>query len=430
MVRQFDVRSSRFSPQDVLRNSRTSSPNNEKAVAAIISRVRRHGDDALRSYTKKFDGAALTSLAVSEKEIRKALANADPGFVRLLVEAARKIRRFHSRQRRASWRIRERFGSDLRQRYIPVERVGVYVPGGKAAYPSTVMMNVIPAQVAGVKNILLASPPDRNGNVHRDVLTAAAILGINKVFRVGGAQAIAAFAYGTKSIPAVDIIVGPGNIFVATAKKMLFGKVGIDSIAGPSEVVVLADDSARPDFIASDMAAQAEHDESASSILVTTSPRLAEAVKSELRKLLTILPRKVIITSSLKNHGAIVLVKDLQQGVEFVNQLAPEHLEIITKHDAATLQGVTNAGSIFLGNFSPVAVGDYFAGPNHVLPTDGTARFFSPLSVDTFMRKSSVVNYSRRTMEAVSEKVARFAEHEGLTAHALSARLRGRRKFR
>ena len=430
MVRQFDVRSSRFSPQDVLRNSRASSPNIERSVAAIIRRVRRHGDDALRFYTKKFDGAALTSLAVSEKEIRKALANADPGFVRLLVEAARKIRRFHSRQRRAPWRIRERFGSDLRQRYLPVETVGVYVPGGKAAYPSTVLMNVIPAQVAGVKNILLASPPDRNGNVHRDVLTAAAILGINKVFRVGGAQAIAAFAYGTKSIPAVDVIVGPGNIFVATAKKMLFGKVGIDSIAGPSEVVVLADDSARPDFIASDMAAQAEHDESASSILVTTSPRLAEAVKSELRKLLTILPRKSIITSSLKNHGAIVLVKDLQQGVEVVNQLAPEHLEIITEHDTATLQDVTNAGSIFLGNFSPVAVGDYFAGPNHVLPTDGTARFFSPLSVDTFMRKSSIVNYSRRTMEAVSEKVARFAEHEGLTAHALSARLRGRRKLR
>ncbi len=430
MVRQFDIRSSRFYHQVILRNSNTSSPGIERVVAAIIRRIQLHGDDALRFYTKKFDGAVLTSLAVSEREISKALANADPGFVHLLVEAAKKIRRFHSRQRRASWRMKEKFGSDLRQRYLPVERVGVYVPGGKAAYPSTVLMNVIPAQVAGVKNIVLVSPPDRDGNVHRDVLTAAAILGIKKVFRVGGAQAVAALAYGTRIIPAVDVIVGPGNVFVATAKKMLFGKVGIDSIAGPSEIVILADDSARPDFIASDMAAQSEHDQSASSILVTTSPRLAEEVKREVKKLLTILPRSGIIASSLKNHGAIFLVRDLQQGEDIVNQLAPEHLEIITKNDDAVLKKIRNAGSIFLGNFSPVAVGDYFAGPNHVLPTEGTARFFSPLSVDTFMKKSSVVNYSKRAMESVSEKVARFAEHEGLTAHALSARLRGRRKQR
>ena len=430
MVRQFDIRASHSYSQAILRNSGTSSPRVEKAVAAIIRRVQLHGDGALRFYARKFDGAALTSLAVSEREIHKALSNADPEFVRLLLEAARNIKRFHSRQRRASWKIKEKFGFDLRQRYLPVERVGVYVPGGKAAYPSTVLMNVIPAQVAGVNNIVLVSPPDKNGNVHRDVLTAASILGIKRVFRVGGAQAIAALAYGTKTIPAVDVIVGPGNIFVATAKKMLFGKVGIDSIAGPSEIVILADDSARPDFIASDMAAQAEHDESASSILVTASPRLAEAVKKELKKLLLTLPRKAIITSSLKNHGAIFLVKDLHQGVEIVNQLAPEHLEIITKNDNATLKNIKNAGSIFLGNFSPVAVGDYFAGPNHVLPTEGTARFFSPLSVDTFMKKSSIVNYSRRAMESVSEKVARFAEHEGLTAHALSARLRGRRKQR
>ena len=430
MVRQFDIRSSRSTPQVLMRKSRSSSPVIGEAVAAIIRRVQFQGDRALRFYTKKFDGVALTSLAVPERKIRKALADADPEFVRLLREAAKNIKRFHERQRRSGWRIRKKFGSDLRQRYLPVERVGVYVPGGKAAYPSTVLMNVIPAQVAGVKDIVLVSPPDRNGNVHRDVLTAAAILGIKKVFRIGGAQAVAALAYGTKSIPVVDVIVGPGNIFVATAKKMLFGKVGIDSIAGPSEIVILADDSARPDFIASDIAAQAEHDESASSILVTTSPPLAEAVKSELKRLLTILPRKSIIASSLKNHGAIFLVKDLQQGVEVVNQLAPEHLEIITKNNDAVLENVKNAGSIFLGNFSPVAVGDYFAGPNHVLPTEGTARFFSPLSVETFMKRSSVVNYSRRTMESVSEKVARFAEREGLTAHALSARLRGRGKRR
>ena len=430
MVRQFDIRAARsFSPA-ILRSSRSSSPDVQKAVAAIIRRVERFGDDALRFYSKKFDGAALTSLAVSEKEIRKAMANADPEFVRLLAEAAKKIKRFHIRQRRSEWRIKEHFGSDLRQRYLPVERVGVYVPGGKAAYPSTVLMNVIPAQVAGVKNIVLVSPPDSNGNVHPDVLTAAAILGINRIFRVGGAQAIAALAYGTKSIPAVDVIVGPGNIFVAIAKKMLFGKVGIDSIAGPSEIVILADDRGRADFIAADMLAQAEHDQSASSILVTTSPRLAEAVTGELKRLLITLPRKAIIVSSLRNHGLVILVKDVDQGADVVNQLAPEHLEIITRNDTATLRKIKNAGSIFLGNFSPVAVGDYFAGPNHVLPTEGTARFFSPLSVDTFIKKSSVVNYSRRTMESVSEKVARFAEHEGLTAHALSARLRGRRKGR
>ena len=334
MVRQFDIRSLRFYPQVILRNSNTSSPAIEKAVAAIIRRIQLHGDSAIRFYTKKFDGAVLTSLAVPEREIRKALSNADPEFVHLLVEAAKKIRRFHSRQRRASWRVKEKFGSDLRQRYLPVERVGVYVPGGKAAYPSTVLMNIIPAQVAGVKKIALVSPPDKKGNVHRDVLTAAAILGIKRVFRVGGAQAVAALAYGTKTIPAVDVIVGPGNVFVATAKKMLFGKVGIDSIAGPSEIVILADDSARPDFIASDMAAQAEHDEFASSILVTTSPRLAEEVKRELKKLITILPRKSIIATSLKNHGAIFLVNVYLEGRVSLRQLG------IRERDLLRINGV------------------------------------------------------------------------------------------
>ncbi len=428
MIRQFDVRASHaFSPA-ILRNSRSSSQAVEKAVATIIRRVELDGDDALRFYTRKFDGAALKSLAVSEQEIQNALANADPEFHHLLLEAGKNIKRFHARQRRSSWKVQEKFRSELRQRYLPVDRVGVYVPGGKAVYPSTVLMNVIPAQVAGVKNIVLVSPPDNKGNVHPDVLAAAAILGIKKIFRVGGAQAVAALAYGTRTIPAVDVIVGPGNIFVASAKKMLFGKVGIDSIAGPSEIVVLADDYARPDFIASDMIAQAEHDESASSILVTTSPRLARAVKAELKKLAKSLPRKSIIVSALKNRGAILLVRNLQQGAEIVNELAPEHLEIVTKNDNAVLKNIKNAGSIFLGNYTPVVVGDYFAGPNHVLPTERTARFFSPLSIDTFIKKSSVVHYTRRAMESVSEKVARFAEHEGLTAHALSARLRGRKK--
>jgi len=426
MLRQFDLRISRHLPPIMLRRSGTSSPSVERAVAAIIRRVELRGDDALRFYTQKFDRAKVKSLNVPQADIRDALAKAEPGFVRLLTEAVKKIQKFHDRQRHSSWKMKERFGSELRQRYLPVERVGVYVPGGKAAYPSTVLMNVIPAQVAGVKEIVLVSPPDKNGNIHPDVLTAAAILGVKSVFLVGGAQAIAALAYGTKTIPAVDVIAGPGNIFVATAKKLLFGKVGIDSIAGPSEIVILADDSARPDFIASDMTAQAEHDESASAVLVTTSSRLAAALNSELLKLLTVLPRQSIIASSLKKNGTIILVKNLKQGTDVVNQLAPEHLEIITKDDKGTLKKIRNAGSIFLGNFSPVAVGDYFAGPNHVLPTAGTARFFSPLSVDTFTKKSSVVSFSRRTMESVSEKVARFAEHEGLTAHALSARLRGK----
>ncbi|HTY09454.1 MAG TPA: histidinol dehydrogenase [Bacteroidota bacterium] len=430
MVRLVDLRSSRKNVRFQRTASRDSSANVETTVNAIIRRVQRRGDAALRFYSKKFEGAELRSFSVSEREILKARKNADPKFVRLLAEAEEKIRKFHLRQRRASWKIDEKFGSDLRQRYLPVDRVGVYVPGGKAAYPSTVLMNVIPAQVAGVEDIILVSPPDGSGNVNADVLTAAAILGVKKIFRVGGAQAIAALAYGTETIPAVDVIVGPGNIFVATAKKMLFGQVGIDSIAGPSEIVVLADDGASGEFVAADMAAQAEHDESASSILVTTSPRLAGEVQKALKDLLLILPRKGVIAPSLNDHGAIFLVRDLRQGAEVVNRLAPEHLEIITKSNEAVLKQIRNAGSIFLGNYSPVALGDYFAGPNHVLPTSGTARFFSPLSVDTFMKRSSVIKYSRRAMESASEKIARFAEHEGLTAHALSVRLRARSKGR
>jgi histidinol dehydrogenase len=349
------------------------------------------GDTAVRFYTKKFDGVELKTLSVSRKEIVNAFANADPKFVQLL---------------------------------LPVDRAGVYVPGGKAAYPSTVLMNVIPAQVAGVKEILLVSPPDKSGRVHQDVLTAAAVLGIRTIFRIGGAQAIAALAYGTRTVPAVDMIVGPGNAFVATAKRMIFGSVGIDGIAGPSEVVILADDSAQEDFVAADMLAQAEHDESASSILITTSTRLAGGVQKALKELLHTLPRKTIIAASLKQHGSIYLAKDIAQGADLVNLLAPEHLEIVTRDDEATLRKIKHAGSIFLGNYSPVVVGDYFAGPNHVLPTDRTARFASPLSVDSFMKKSSVIRYSKSMMRSVGSSVALFAEHEGLTAHALSAQLR------
>lgn len=428
MLRQFDLRSSRTHTLDFLQTRRSSQQDVGKAVAAIIRRVHSQGDDALRFYSRKFDGAEITSLRVPERKIWSALADADQRFVRVLREAAANIWKFHVQQRRTSWRLGEKFNSSLRQIYLPVERAGVYIPGGKAAYPSTVLMNVIPAKVAGVREIVLVSPPDKEGNVHRDVLAAAALLDIKHVFRVGGAQAIAALAYGTKSIPSVDVLVGPGNVFVATAKRMVFGKVGIDSIAGPSEVVILADESARPDFIASDMLAQAEHDELASSILVTPSVRFAERVDYEIVKMLHILPRNDIIASSLKNRGATILVKDLRHGLEIVNALAPEHLSIVTRNDGAILKKIKHAGSIFLGNYSPVAVGDYFAGPNHVLPTERTARFSSPLSVDNFMKKSSVIQYSKRKMESVSERVALFADHEGLTAHALSARLRGKRK--
>ena len=424
MIRLFDIRHSRSIPKMLEQHRTESSAPAEQVVGGILRTVRRNGDQALRSYTRKFDGAEIHELRVPVKEISAALRNADPEFVRLLKEAARNIRRYHERQRHESWQLAGPSGSSLRQRYSSVESAGVYVPGGKAAYPSTVLMNVVPARVAGVKRIALASPPDKNGRVHPDVLTAAAILNVREVYRVGGAQVIAAFAYGTRSIAPVDVIVGPGNIYVATAKRMVFGAVGIDGIAGPSEVVILADDAAQPEFVASDMLAQAEHDALASSILVTSSIVLAKEVQKSIERLIKTLPRRNLIAVSLKDRGAIVVVRNIALAVKVVNDLAPEHLEIITKNDEAVLKKIKNAGSIFVGNYSPVALGDYFAGPNHVLPTERTARFSSPLSVDTFMKKSSIIRYSRNAMNAVGEKVAQFAEHEGLTAHALSARLR------
>jgi histidinol dehydrogenase len=426
MIRQFDLRSSYSLPKVFLYDRTSFSDSVERTVRAILRRVKHDGDDALRYYAKKFDGAVLSSLKVPEKEIRSALKHADPKFVKILRKSAANIRRFHQHQRHSSWKIREQFGSDLRQIYLPIERVGVYVPGGRAAYPSTVLMNVIPAQVAGVKEIHLVSPPDKSGKVNSDVLTVAAILGLSNVYCIGGAQAIAALAFGTKTIPAVDKIVGPGNIFVATAKRLVFGIVGIDSFAGPSEVVILADDTARPEYIAADMLAQAEHDEQASSILVTISKSLAAQVQAEIKKVVRILPRRKIIEASLARCGAIIFVRTLLQGADIVNALAPEHLEIVTKNQEQTLKLIKHAGSIFLGNYSPVAIGDYFAGTNHVLPTERTARFSSPLSVDDFVKKSSVTNYSKKKMESVSEDVAFFAEREGLTAHAFSLRLRGK----
>lgn len=400
----------------------------EKTVASILHAVQKNGDDALFAFTKKFDGVVLKSLTVSQKEIREAVKRSDKKFLSVMKQAAANIQKFHQHQLRKPFSLKVNGGSELRQIFRPMERVGVYVPGGKAAYPSTVLMNVIPAQVAGVKEIHLVSPPDKNGNVHTDVLVAAALLGVKNVYRIGGAQAIAALAFGTETIPAVDKIVGPGNIFVATAKKMVYGTVGIDSFAGPSEVVILADNSADPVFIASDLLAQAEHDERAVPILVTPSKSLAQNVNAEVRRLNNMLPRKNILAASLKNQGRIYLVSSLQHGIAVTNEIAPEHLEIITTKNELVLKQIRHAGSIFLGNYSPVAVGDYFAGPNHVLPTERTARFSSPLSVDDFIKKSSVIRYSQKQMEDVADDVALFAEHEGLTAHALSLRLRKNKK--
>jgi histidinol dehydrogenase len=401
----------------------------EDAVRGILERVKKEGDAAVCHYNEKFGGGAKSQLRVSKAEIDAAYARADKKFIRILKAAIKNIRRFHLEQLRPSWVIDDLDGTELRQIVRPVDSAGVYVPGGKAAYPSTVLMNVIPAQVAGVKNIHLVSPPNAKGAVHADVLTAAKLLGIGNVYRAGGAQAIAALAFGTETIPAVDKIVGPGNVFVATAKKMVFGRVGIDSFAGPSEVVVLADATANPAFVATDMLAQAEHDELASSVLVTTSEALAHDVKEILEGFVVELPRSSIMEKALSNRSAIYLVRTIGEAIELTNRLAPEHLEIITRNDEAVLKKIRHAGSIFLGNYSPVALGDYYAGPNHVLPTERTARFASPLSVDDFLKKSSVVRYTEARIRAAANDVAAFAVHEGLTAHALSVTIRKETKL-
>lgn len=423
MLKIIDIRKRKnisFDPAAV----RSDNASIEKSVAEIIRRVQKNGDDALKYYSRKFDGATISSIKVQPNEIAAILKSADSSFITILKESISNIRTFHKAQVRRPFSIKTKQNSELRQLYRPIEKVGVYVPGGKAAYPSTVLMNVIPAQVAGVKEIHLVSPPDKNGNIHPDVLLAALLLGIKNIYKVGGVQAIAALAYGTETIPAVDKIVGPGNIYVATAKRIVFGTVGIDSFAGPSEVVILADNSADASFVAADLLAQAEHDERAIPILVTPSRSFADKVNSEVKRMLQELSRKNIITTSMMNYGKIYLVASLQQGITVTNQLAPEHLEIITTKDESVLKQIHHAGSIFLGNYSPVAIGDYFAGPNHVLPTERTSRFSSPLSVDDFIKKSSVIRYSSKRMESVSERIAIFAEHEGLTAHAMSLRIR------
>jgi histidinol dehydrogenase len=387
-------------------------------VLEIIADVRVRGDEALKSYTEKFDGVRLDSLRVTDEEIERAYQNVSAEVLRIIQEAAENIRDYHERQKRESWITTKEDGTMLGQKITPLDAVGLYVPGGTAAYPSSVLMNVIPAQVAGVKRIVITSPPNKDGTLPAGVLVAANELRVKEIYKVGGAQAIAALAYGTETIRPVDKIFGPGNIYVALAKREVFGQVAIDMIAGPSEIVVLADETAKASEIAADLLSQAEHDERASAILVTPSMKLAFAVAREIEKQLETLPRKAIAASALENYGAIYVTETLAEAVEVVNELAPEHLEVMTAEPMQLLGQIRHAGAIFLGRFSSEPVGDYFAGPNHVLPTNGTARFSSGLSVDEFVKKSSIIFYSEPALKQNAEKIATFARLEGLEAHA------------
>jgi histidinol dehydrogenase len=398
------------------------------AVEGIVEAVRREGDDALLRYTASFDKVTLSAdqLRVPEEEIRGAYDRVEPEFLSALRQAAANITAFHEKQKRGTWMDVSPDGTMLGMVIRPLKRVGLYVPGGKAAYPSSVLMNVLPAKVAGVPEIVMVTPPATGGREGIDpyILVAAAEAGVTEMYRVGGAQAVAALAYGTASIPAVDKICGPGNIYVALAKRAVFGTVDIDSIAGPSEIAVLADDSADPRYVAADMLSQAEHDEMASAVLVTPSQALADAVAAELERQVATLPRADIARRSLEQYGAILLVNSLDEGIDVVNKLAPEHLEIITEDPLGLLGRIENAGAIFLGPYSSEPVGDYFAGPNHILPTNGTARFSSPLNVDDFLKKSSLIRYSKEALFRDASGIAALARHEGLEGHARAVEIR------
>jgi histidinol dehydrogenase len=398
----------------------------ENTVNEIIDNVRNNGDKALFDYTLKFDKCSLDSksVVVTKEEIKKAYEKLSPEFIEVMKKSAENIRVFHEKQKRNSWIETREDGSILGQRILPIEISGVYVPGGKAAYPSSVLMNVVPAKVAGVERIIMCTPPQADGSVNPGTLVAADIAGVDEVYRVGGAQAIAAMAFGTESIPKVDKITGPGNIFVALAKKACFGHVSIDSIAGPSEILVLADDTAKARYVAADLLSQAEHDELASAILVTTSKRLAEEVSKEIDEFLKTLSRADIISKSLENYGYIFVADTLEDAIDAANAVASEHLEIITANPFEVMTKIKNAGAIFLGEYSSEPLGDYFAGPNHILPTNRTARFFSPLNVDDFMKKSSIIAYSRDALSKVHKDIELFAKEESLTAHANSIAVR------
>lgn len=405
-------------------------PNNysayEDTVQAIVDDVRARGDEALFEYTKKFDGAELSAdnIRVTQAEIQEALSQVDPNLLAVMKKSMKNIREYHEKQKQYSWFDSKPNGTILGQKVTALSSVGVYVPGGKAAYPSSVLMNIIPAEVAGVEKIVMVTPPGKDGKVNPVTLIAAHLAGATEVYKVGGAQAIAALAFGTKSIPRVNKIVGPGNIFVALAKKAVYGHVSIDSIAGPSEILVLADETANPRFVAADLLSQAEHDELASAILVTTSMELAEKVSAEAEAFVQNLSRKAILEKSLENYGYILVADSMEDAIETANAIASEHLEIVTKNPFEVMTKIQNAGAIFMGEYSSEPLGDYFAGPNHVLPTNGTAKFFSPLSVDDFIKKSSIISYSREALKPVYKDIVQFAECEKLTAHANSIRVR------
>lgn len=388
------------------------------AVQEILLRVKEEGDEAVRVYTERFDRVRLEQFRVTEEEIAQAAGQLDPLVLEALNEAAQNIRDFHARQVRQSWFTTKESGTMLGQIIRPLKRVGLYVPGGSAAYPSSVLMNAIPAQIAGVAEIIIVTPPSQDGTINPAILAAAQIAGVKQIYKMGGAQAIGALTYGTKQVPAVDKIVGPGNIYVALAKREVYGLVDIDMVAGPSEIVVLADETAKPRYVAADMLSQAEHDPLASAVLVTNSKKLAEQVAIEIERQVALLPRREIAEASIRNHGAICLVDDLDAGFNVVNRLAPEHLELLIENPFEQLGKVENAGAIFLGEYSSEPVGDYFAGTNHVLPTNGAARFASGLSVDEFVKKSSVVSYSKQDLARNGKKIMALAEQEGLSAHA------------
>lgn len=412
--------------QDLLKRSPNQYESYGKSVEEILQKVKEDKDQALFFYTKKFDQVELTkeTIKVSEEEFEEAYKMVDQEFIDVLRRAMKNIEDYHRKQKQYSWFDTTEDGTILGQKVTPIHAVGVYVPGGTAVYPSSVLMNVIPAKVAGVSRIAMTTPPDKNGKVYYKTLVAAKEAGVTEVYKVGGAQAIAALAYGTESIGKVDKIVGPGNIYVALAKKAVYGYVSIDSIAGPSEILVLADETANPRFVAADLLSQAEHDELASAILVTTSRELAEKVSVEVENFVQILSRKDILEKSLENYGYILIAKNMEEAIEVTNEIASEHLEIMTKDPFMTMTKIRNAGAIFIGEYSSEPLGDYYAGPNHVLPTNGTAKFFSPLSVDDFVKKSSIISYSREALLPIHKDIEYFATAEGLTAHANSIAVR------
>lgn len=415
---------SKVRPEEILNRSIQTETEVDEIVSGILADVRENGDAALRKYAEKFDGAKLDSLEVTPEEIEAGVKATDPEFMKTLSMAAANIRAFHEKQVHNNFDMTRADGVLMGQRYTPIEKAGVYVPGGTASYLSTVLMDVIPAKIAGVSEIVMMTPPRKDGSLAPDLLAAAKIAGVTRIFKSGGAQAIGALAYGTESIPPVDKIVGPGNIFVAVAKRKVFGLVSIDMIAGPSEILVLADGKCDPRFVAADMLSQAEHDKRATAVLVTDSRELACAVQKELEAQLSVLPREAIARESIETNGKIILTDDLDKAVEAANLIAPEHIELCVDDPFAMLGKIKNAGSIFLGRNVPEALGDYFAGPNHTLPTSGTARFSSPLSVDDFVKKSSFLYYSREALAAVAPRIADFADREDLHGHARSVMIR------